>query len=100
MKSSLHGLIPVSPSLLNHLRLPPQDTQFSFPKSQSQSYFTTGGSSWRQAPKDTRPDFFYQLNPCGNSPYVTSSMTTGLGSSLYSLRADQTENTVSIVIAQ
>jgi hypothetical protein len=46
---------------------------------QSQSYFTTGGlslvsSSWRQALRDWRPDFF-QLNPCGHSLYVTSSLT-------------------------
>jgi hypothetical protein len=31
-------------------------------------------SSWRQAPWDSRPEFF-QLNTCGNSPYVTSSVT-------------------------
>jgi hypothetical protein len=48
--------------------------------SQSQSYSTTGGlppisSSWRQAPWDPRPDFFFQLNSCGNSPYVASSLT-------------------------
>jgi hypothetical protein len=48
-------------------------------QSQSQSYFTTGGlppisSSWRQAPWDTRPEFF-QLNSCGNSPYAASSLT-------------------------
>jgi hypothetical protein len=47
---------------------------------QSQSYFTTGGlspisSSWRQAPWDSRPQIFFQLNSCGNSPYVTSSLT-------------------------
>jgi hypothetical protein len=40
----------------------------------SQSYFTTGGllpisSSWPQA------RFFFQLNTCGRSPYVTSSLT-------------------------
>jgi hypothetical protein len=45
------------------------------------SYFTIGGllpisSSWRQAPSDSRPDFF-QLNTCGHSPYVTSSLTRG-----------------------
>jgi hypothetical protein len=49
-------------------------------QSQSQSYFTTGGlppnsSSWRQAPWDPRPDLFFQLNSCGNCPYVTSSLT-------------------------
>jgi hypothetical protein len=36
--------------------------------SQSQSYFATGGlppirSPWRQAPRDSRPEFFFQLNP-------------------------------------
>jgi hypothetical protein len=50
-------------------------------QSQSQSYFMTGGlppisSSWRQAPWDTRLEIsFPQLNSCGNSPYVTSSLT-------------------------
>jgi hypothetical protein len=49
-------------------------------QSRSQKYFTTGGllpisSSWRQAPWDPRPDFFFQLNSCGNSFYVTSSLT-------------------------
>jgi hypothetical protein len=43
--------------------------------SQSQSYFTTGGlspigSSWCQA---LETHLFYQLVPCGNSPYVTPS---------------------------
>jgi hypothetical protein len=47
-----------------------------------QSYFTTGGllqisSSWRRAPWDSRPDFFFQLNTCGHSSYVTSSLTRG-----------------------
>jgi hypothetical protein len=50
----------------------------------------------------------FQLNPCGHSPYVTSSLTrvgvplspAGLRFSLYSLGSDPTENTVSIVIAQ
>jgi hypothetical protein len=37
---------------------------------QSQSYFATGGLppislSWCQAPWDSRPDIFFQLNPCG-----------------------------------
>jgi hypothetical protein len=49
-------------------------------KSRSQSYFTTGSlppisSSWCQAPWDPRLEFFFQLNSCGNSPYVTSSLT-------------------------
>jgi hypothetical protein len=48
-------------------------------QSQSQSYFTTGGlppisSSWRRAPWDSRPEFFSQLNTCGHSPYITSSL--------------------------
>jgi hypothetical protein len=51
--------------------------------SQSQSYFTTGGLppvslSWRQAPWDSRPAFFFfQLNTCCHSPYVTSCLTRG-----------------------
>jgi hypothetical protein len=48
--------------------------------SQSQSYFTTGGlppisSFWSKAPWDSRPEIFFQLNPCGHSPYVTFSLT-------------------------
>jgi hypothetical protein len=48
----------------------------------SQSYFTTGGmppisSSWRRAPWDSWPEFFSQLNTCGHSPYITSSLTRG-----------------------
>jgi hypothetical protein len=50
---------------------------------QSQSYFTIGGlpqisSSQRQAPWDSRHiSFIFQLNTCGYSPYVTSSLTRG-----------------------
>jgi hypothetical protein len=32
-------------------------------------------SSWRQAPWDSDQRFFSQLNPCGHSSYVTSSLT-------------------------
>jgi hypothetical protein len=51
----------------------------------SQSYFTTGGlppisSSWRQAPWDSRSAFFFQLNVCGHSPYVTSLKRGWVGS--------------------
>jgi hypothetical protein len=48
---------------------------------QNQNYFTTGdlpplSLSWRQAPRDSRPEIYFpQLNPCGISPYVTSSLT-------------------------
>jgi hypothetical protein len=55
-------------------------TQHYQSQSQSQSHFTTGGlppisSSWRQAPWDSRPGFFFlQLSPCGHSPYATSSL--------------------------
>jgi hypothetical protein len=40
----------------------------------------TGGlpgisSSWHQAPWDLRRDSFFQLNPCRNSPCVTSTLT-------------------------
>jgi hypothetical protein len=34
-------------------------------------------SSWRQAPWDSRPAIFFQLNICGYSPHVTSSLTRG-----------------------
>jgi hypothetical protein len=51
----------------------------------SNCYFTTGGllpisSSWRQAPWGSRPEtfvFILQLNYCGQSPYVTSSLMKG-----------------------
>jgi hypothetical protein len=46
--------------------------------SQSQSYFTTDGLPWRQARlRLTTRDllFFFQLKPCTNSLYVTSSLT-------------------------
>jgi hypothetical protein len=51
-------------------------------QSQCQSYFTSGGlppisSSWRQAPRDSRPAIFFQLNPCRHSPYVTYYLTRG-----------------------
>jgi hypothetical protein len=47
---------------------------------QSQSCFTTGGlppisSSWRQTLETHDQTFFFQLIFCGNSPYVTSSLT-------------------------
>jgi hypothetical protein len=49
-------------------------------KSQSQSYFTTGGlppisSSWRQPLEAHDQDYLSQLNSCDNSPYVTSFLT-------------------------
>jgi hypothetical protein len=45
-----------------------------------QSQFTTGGyppisSSWRPPVSARRPEIFSELNPCGQSPYVTSSLT-------------------------
>jgi hypothetical protein len=48
-------------------------------QSQSQGDFKTGGlppisSSWRQATIDSRQGIFFQLNPWGHSPYVTSSL--------------------------
>jgi hypothetical protein len=51
-------------------------------QSQNQTYFTTSdippiSSSWLQAPWASRAVFFSQLNPCGHSPYVTSSLTRG-----------------------
>jgi hypothetical protein len=47
-----------------------------------QSYFTTGGlppisSSWQQAPWDSQPVFFFQMNTYRHSPYVISSLTRG-----------------------
>jgi hypothetical protein len=53
---------------------------FEQSQSQSHSYYRTGSlppisSSCRQAPWDPRPEFFPQLNSCGNSPYVRTSLT-------------------------
>jgi hypothetical protein len=47
-------------------------------QSQSQSYFTSGGSppinsSWRQSLETHDQQFFFQLTACFRSPYVTSS---------------------------
>jgi hypothetical protein len=60
------------------------------PAIQCQSYFTTGGfpsisSSWRQAPRYSRPEIFFHLNHCGNSPYVTSSFTRRMCLSLVNM---------------
>jgi hypothetical protein len=46
-------------------------------ENQRQNDFTTGGllpisSSWHQAPWDSRPEFIFQLNPCGLGFYVES----------------------------
>jgi hypothetical protein len=51
-------------------------------RAKSQSYLSTGGlplisSSWRQAPWDSRPAIFFQLNTCFHSPNVKSSLTRG-----------------------
>jgi hypothetical protein len=58
--------------------------QYDWPISvrERETYFTTGGlrpisSSWRQALWDSRPDLFLQLNTCGYSLYVTSSLMRG-----------------------
>jgi hypothetical protein len=48
------------------------ETTFHLPILQSQKYFRAGGS-WLQAPWESRP--FFQMKPCGHSPYVTSSLT-------------------------
>jgi hypothetical protein len=55
----------------------------NFCQSQNQSYFTTGGlppnsSSSCQAPRYSRPEIFFQPNPCGYSPYITSSLIKSL----------------------
>jgi hypothetical protein len=82
-------------------------------QSQSQSYFTTGGlppisSSCRQARWSPGPEIF-SLNSCGNSPYVTSSLTRRWvcllwsfcsmlpNNSLLPLCTAHTENTASVV---
>jgi hypothetical protein len=59
-----------------------QPSTDSTTQNQSQGCFTSGGfapirSSWRQAPRDSRPDDSFQVNPCCSSSYVTSSLTRG-----------------------
>jgi hypothetical protein len=39
--------------------------------------FTPISSSWRQTLCGSRPQIFFQLNPCIHSPYVPSSLTRG-----------------------
>jgi hypothetical protein len=57
----------------------------------SRSYFSTGGlppisSSWATSPlRLTTSNFIFQLNPCGCSPYVKSSLTRGWVCRLQSL---------------
>jgi hypothetical protein len=46
-------------------------------QSQSQIYFTTGGLPPAKSLEDSRPAVFLQMNPCGHSPYVISSLTRG-----------------------
>jgi hypothetical protein len=65
-------------SSLHHLTINWLSWSQSQSQSQRHSYFTTGGlqpisSSWCQATWDSWPETFLQLNPCGQSPYVTSS---------------------------
>jgi hypothetical protein len=80
MKSSLHSLIPFLPFLVNHLRLPSQETHSILrqPESESESLY-----DWRftanqlvLAPSHMRltTSHFFQLNTSRHSPYVTSSL--------------------------
>jgi hypothetical protein len=63
------------------LRLPWTMTVLRMPLFRVGVNFTTGGlmpisSSWRQAPWDSQhSNFIFQLNTCGYSPHVTSSLT-------------------------
>jgi hypothetical protein len=55
---------------------------------QRQRHFTAWCSGqislfWRQAHWDSRSGMFLQLNPCGHSPQVTSSLTRGLDCRLW-----------------
>jgi hypothetical protein len=96
MKSSLHSLIPFLPFLLNHLRLPNLSIlccQTSYPGRLASRDSTNSNvnvkviealrlevyrQSFRLGVKPLRhprQDFFYQLNPCGNRTYVTSTLT-------------------------
>jgi hypothetical protein len=82
MKSSLQSLIPFLQFLLNYATTCQLQRLSEFQQQltrQNQSYFTTGclpaiSSSWRQL-LETHDQRFFQVNPCGSSPYVTSSLT-------------------------
>jgi hypothetical protein len=63
----------------------PTDNSF---RVKSQSYFTTDGLppicwSWRHAPCDSRPAFFFQLNTCFHSTYVKHPLWREDGSVVY-----------------
>jgi hypothetical protein len=70
---------------ITHNQLTVEDARFSFSfygsfLSQSQGYFTTGGlppisSFWRQSLGAHDQRFFFPAELCGNSPYITSSLT-------------------------
>jgi hypothetical protein len=86
MKSSLHNLIPFLQFFLSHLRLPSQDTasvlilaEKSTAESLYDRQFTT--NQFVLAPRSSSPrpltNIFFQLNTCGYSLYVTSSLTKG-----------------------
>jgi hypothetical protein len=83
MKSSLHSLIPFLPFLLTHLRLPTLSipTTDSLSEAESESL-----NDWRltvnqfilaTTPWDSWPPFFFQLNTCSHSLYITFSLTRG-----------------------
>jgi hypothetical protein len=81
MKSSFRSPISFLPFLQNHSAAISTNSLI-YNSSPSPSYFTTGclpaiSSSRRQAPWDSRPETLFQLNPWGNSPYLTSSLTIG-----------------------
>jgi hypothetical protein len=76
--------LPSSKYLTNELSHSPSNYFISLHSTElvksSQSYLETSGllpiiSSWRQAPWYPRSEIFFQLNPCDNSVYVTSSLT-------------------------
>jgi hypothetical protein len=79
MKQIFKTSLPTYTHMPNHRRTL---TLERLSQSQSQSYFTTDGlppisSSWRQSPWGSLPEFSFQLNTCGHSAYVTSSLTRG-----------------------
>jgi hypothetical protein len=67
--------------------------KFNKDEGQSQIYITTdsippSSSSWRRAPWDSRPEFYFsQLNTCGYSTYIISSLTRGRVCHLHLLMA-------------
>jgi hypothetical protein len=76
LKPTLHSPIPFLSFLLNHLRLPsPSILIVAKSKSLYDWWYTATKFILASSPLRITTTDYFQLNPCGNSPYVTSSPT-------------------------